>query len=106
MINHSHFLFSSLLFFTGVSLVCAQGGGPLLPPGPPADGVYRTAEEIEPRIPISAAGFVITESGSYYLTKNLSRQPCQKEIVDSNGEDEGGSPGGARIVGLIGRGRE
>lgn len=54
------------------ALLHAQGGGPLQPPGPPADGVYRTAEEIEPRVPISEAGFVITEAGSYYLTGNIN----------------------------------
>lgn len=60
-----------VLLLTGPVALHAQGGGPLDPPGPPSDGVYRTAEEIEPRVPISEAGFVITEAGSYFLTKNL-----------------------------------
>ena len=28
------------------SLICAQGAGPLNPPGPPADGTYRTLQEL------------------------------------------------------------
>ena len=47
----------------------------LTPPGAPADGVFKTLDQVEPRIPIHAlntpagmATFTITAPGSYYLT--------------------------------------
>ena len=52
--------------------LAAAAGGPLAPPAAPADGVMKTLEEIEPRIPISSLPYTITEEGSYYLTGNLS----------------------------------
>ena len=61
-----------------VSLVLAatlagwvNAGGPLDPPGPP--GVtMKSLSEVEPRTPISALPFTISQPGSYYLTANLS----------------------------------
>jgi len=47
-------------------------GGPLAPPGAPADGVMKTLSEVEPRTPISSIPITITQEGSYYLTQNLS----------------------------------
>jgi hypothetical protein len=43
-------------------------GGPLDPPGPPAS----TLPQVEPRAPISSLPFTITQSGSYFLTQNLT----------------------------------
>lgn len=45
--------------------------GSLTPPGAPAP-VMKTLDQIEPRIPISSAPYNITNSGSYYLTGNLT----------------------------------
>ncbi len=41
------------------------------PPGAPAP-TMKTLAQIEPRTPISSLPFTISNSGSYYLTKNLS----------------------------------
>jgi hypothetical protein len=54
------------------SLVFAQGS--LTPPGVPAP-TMKTLAQIEPRTPISALPFYITNSGSYYLTASLSAVP-------------------------------
>ncbi len=49
-------------------VVFAQG--PLTPPGAPAP-VMKTLDQIEPRTPITSLPFTISQSGSYYLTRNL-----------------------------------
>src|SRR5829696_360730 len=48
----------------------AFGQGALTPPGAPAP-TMKTLAQIEPRAPISSVPFMITNSGSYYLTTNL-----------------------------------
>ena len=49
----------------------AFGQGALTPPGAPAP-MMRTLLQIEPRTPISALPYTITNPGSYYLTTNLT----------------------------------
>ena len=48
--------------------VLAQG--PITPPGAPAPAM-KSLDQIEPRTPISSLPFTISQSGSYYLTRNL-----------------------------------
>jgi len=61
------------------ALPCAAQG-PLSPPGTPAP-TMKTLEQIEPRTPISSAGYVITQSGSYYLISNLTAVAAQDGIT-------------------------
>ena len=52
-----------------LSTAFAQGS--LTPPGAPAP-MMRSLDQIEPRTPISFAPYVITNTGSFYLTTNLN----------------------------------
>jgi hypothetical protein len=51
------------------SFILAQG--PLTPPGAPT-ATMKTLDQVEARTPISSAPFTINQSGSYYLTGNLT----------------------------------
>lgn len=57
------------MFWAVTSQIYAQGS--LTPPGAPAP-VFKTLNQVEPRTPISSLPFLITNSGSYYLTGNLT----------------------------------
>jgi hypothetical protein len=59
-----------LLLSTSILEPSTFGQGSLTPPGAPAP-TMRTLEQVEPRTPISAAGYIIDRPGSYYLTTNL-----------------------------------
>ena len=69
-------LFSSLALaaalgslLTSIQPVLAQGS--LTPPGAPGP-TMKSLAQIEPRTPISSAPITLTNSGSYYLTTNLT----------------------------------
>jgi hypothetical protein len=65
-----------------LSTAFAQGA--LTPPGAPAP-TMKTLAQIEPRIPISSAPFVITNGGSYYLTTNLTVNTGDAITIATNG---------------------
>jgi parallel beta-helix repeat protein len=60
-----------LTVFIASATLSAFGQGVLTPPGSPAP-TMKTLSQVEPRTPISSVPYTITESGSYYLTANLS----------------------------------
>jgi hypothetical protein len=63
-------------------------GGGLQPPPGPVSGTMKTLDQVEPRIPIDSLPFTIIQSGSYYLTRNLSYAgpgPGIRIINPSNG---------------------
>src|SRR5271166_2588779 len=79
------FLAAAVLLLTlnhHLSTAFAQGS--LTPPGGPAPTMI-TLTQIEPRIPISSAPYVITNSGSYYLTTNLSVTSGDAIDITTNG---------------------
>jgi parallel beta-helix repeat protein len=95
-----------------VSLVLAatlagwvHAGGPLDPPGPP--GVtMKSLSEVEPRTPISALPYTISQPGSYYLTGNVSVNTAIDGItvhaddvtIDLNGFELNGNGEGANAI--------
>jgi hypothetical protein len=57
--------------FVIAALATLFAQGPLTPPGGPAP-TMKSLDQIEARTPISSAPFTISQSGSYYLTTNIS----------------------------------
>lgn len=85
-----------------VSGALARGvwGGPLDPPAAPGS-TMKTLEQVEPRTPISSLPYTISQSGSYYLTGDLTGVSGQPGIsvtasdvtIDLNGFTLIGVPG-------------
>jgi hypothetical protein len=61
----------------------ASAQGSLTPTGAPAP-TMMTLSQIEPRTPISSAPFVISTSGSYYLTTNLNVTSGNAITINAN----------------------
>jgi len=60
-----------LLAIANAPFSTARGQGSLTPPGAPGPTML-TLSQIEPRTPVSYLPYAITNSGSYYLTANLT----------------------------------
>lgn len=77
-----------LILITAVSaffvLHSALGQGTLTPPGAPAPTML-TLSQIEPRTPISSAPYTISQSGSYYLTTNITVSSGNAITISANG---------------------
>jgi len=75
--NRTRIITAAALTLTAAGLLFA---GPLDPPAGPVTSTYKTLQEVEPRIAISATNtpgdadslFKITQRGSYYLTGNIT----------------------------------
>ena len=94
----------SLLSLSALVLLISGGAliaGPLDPPAGPVAPTFKTLADVEPRIAINQANtpgdatntFVISQSGSYYLTANVTGEPgkngirvvANNVVVDLNG---------------------
>jgi hypothetical protein len=79
-------------------ILIAQGS--LTPPGAPAP-TMKTLDQVEPRTPITSLPITITNSGSYYLSGNLTGQSgtngitiaCSQVTLDLGGFTLAGVPG-------------
>jgi hypothetical protein len=71
------YIVPALCAFAGLA-TAALVAGPTTPPGGPITSTYKTLTEIEPRIAVqalpgdSAAQYIISAPGSYYLTTNIA----------------------------------
>lgn len=64
----------------GAAALLSHAGPLSPPPGAPAP-TYKTLAEVEPRTPIAALPFTITQPGSYYLTGDLTGVSGQPGIT-------------------------
>jgi hypothetical protein len=62
---------TAALLLLPLSAGIALAQGPLAPSGPPGP-TMRSLAQVEPRIPISTPGTVISQPGSYYLTNSIT----------------------------------
>jgi hypothetical protein len=60
-----------------------SSAGPLDPSGTPAPPM-KTLQQVEPRTPIDHLPFAITQTGSYYLTGNLTVAPLDTDGITVN----------------------
>lgn len=74
---------SAFCICLGFSLIADVGlrGGDLNPPPGPIGPTMKRLDEVEPRTPISSLPYTIAESGSYYLTGNLTGVAGQNGIT-------------------------
>lgn len=93
----------------GLLLAMTATGGELDPPAGPIAPSMKTLTQVEPRTPISSAGASISQSGSYYLTRDLTTSSgnaitinASRVTLDLNGFALIGQPGSSKGIVLIG----
>src|SRR5450432_2839078 len=79
-----HTAIALLLSTMNSELSTAFAQGSLAPPGAPAP-TMKSLAQIEPRTPISSVPFTIANSGSYYLTTNLTTTVSNAIVITANG---------------------
>jgi hypothetical protein len=72
-----------LLLAFSLQPLALRAQGSLTPPGAPAP-TMKSLSQIEPRTPISSAPFIISASGSYYLTTNLNVTSGNAITINAN----------------------
>ena len=85
--------------------------GPLNPPAGPVAATYKTLSDVQPRTAISALPFTVSQSGSYYLTRNLTASGAGNGItvaandvtIDLNGFALVGVPGDGTAISGVGQ---
>jgi parallel beta-helix repeat protein len=68
-------------FVLVVAIAVSAYAGDLNPPPGPIGPTMKRLDQVEPRTPISSLPYTITESGSYYLTGNLTGVAGQNGIT-------------------------
>ena len=63
-------LLASIVVIMAVLALASTGNAGNLEPSAPPGPTMKTLNEVEPRTPISSVPYIITESGSYYLSAN------------------------------------
>ncbi|HTR40939.1 MAG TPA: hypothetical protein VMH87_04935 [Pseudomonadales bacterium] len=66
------------------SFASSLAQGTLTPPGAPGP-TMKTLSQLEPRVPISSAPYIITQPGSYYLTTNVTVNGANGITITTNG---------------------
>ncbi len=79
------FLTYSLLF-SSLCVLTALGQGSLTPPGAPGPSM-KTLDQIEARTPISSLPIIISTSGSYFFTGNLTFTAATGDAIDIGASD-------------------
>jgi hypothetical protein len=74
---------AALFISLNAQLSTAFAQGSLTPPGPPAP-TMKSLDQVQPRTPIAAAPYTITQSGSYYLTTNLNVASGNAITINAN----------------------
>lgn len=98
-------LLALFALFVGAATVA----GPLDPPPGPVQPTMKPLDVVEPRIPIDRLPFVVSLSGSYYLTQSLVGPPgevgvlvrARRVTIDLNGFELRGSAGSLDAIQVV-----
>jgi hypothetical protein len=107
---HTHTFLAVALLMSGL-LTSWAGAGNLNPSGPPTTGTMKPLDAVEPRVAVGQADIplTITESGSYYLTGDVTVTgiaitiEADDVVIDLSGFSITGNPGSSYGVMINGR---